>query len=93
MRDMDPSSYKLPPQNIEAEQSILGGILLENNAVNSVLEILSPNDFYSEAHRKIFKVIVELSEKNEPVDIITLSNVLKSKNMLDSVGGTSYLAS
>lgn len=90
---MDPSLHKLPPQNIEAEQSILGSILLENNAINSVLEILSPGDFYSEAHRKIFTVIIELSERNEPVDFITLSNALKSKNMLDSVGGQTYLAS
>ena len=93
MRDIDPSLYKVPPQNIEAEQSILGSILLENSAINSALEILSKNDFYSEAHRKIFSVIVELSEKNEAVDLITLSNALKDKSLLDSVGGTSYLAS
>ncbi|MBN1474076.1 MAG: replicative DNA helicase [Syntrophaceae bacterium] len=93
MKENDPSLYKVPPQNIEAEQSILGGILLENSAINSALEFISKNDFYSEAHRKIFSVIVELSEKNEPVDIITLSNALKDKNMLDSVGGSAYIAS
>ncbi|MBN1365962.1 MAG: replicative DNA helicase [Syntrophaceae bacterium] len=93
MRETDPSLYKLPPQNIEAEQSVLGSILLENRAINRVMEILSDVDFYSEAHRKIYKIIRELSEKNEPVDLITLSNALKSKNMLDSVGGTTYLAS
>jgi replicative DNA helicase len=93
MKDIDPSFYKVPPQNIEAEQSILGSILLENSAINSALEILSKDDFYNEAHRKIFNIIVELSEKNEPVDLITLSNALKDKAMLDSVGGTSYLAS
>jgi replicative DNA helicase len=93
MREIDPSLYKLPPQNIEAEQSILGSILLENNAINSVLEILTKGDFYNEAHRKIFSVIIELSEKNEPVDLITLSNAMKDKNLLDSVGGTTYLAS
>lgn len=91
MKDID--QYKIPPQNIEAEQSILGGILLENSAINSALEILSKNDFYSEAHRRIFSVIVELSERNEPVDIITLSSALKDKNMLDSVGGSAYIAS
>lgn len=91
MKDID--QYKIPPQNIEAEQSILGGILLENSSINSALEILSKNDFYSEAHRRIFSVIVELSERNEPVDIITLSNALKDKNMLDSVGGSAYIAS
>ena len=93
MRDIDPSLYKVPPQNLEAEQSILGGILLENSSINSALEIISKGDFYSEAHRKIFGTIIELSEKNEPVDLITLSNALKDKSMLDSVGGTSYLAS
>lgn len=93
MLEMDPSLYKLPPQNIEAEQSVLGSILLENSAVNKVLEVLSAGDFYNEAHRKIFNVTVELSERNEPVDLITLSNALKDRSMLDSVGGTTYLAS
>ncbi len=93
MQEKDPSLYKLPPQNLEAEQSVLGSILLENNAINRVMEILSANDFYSEAHRKIFNVISDLSEKNDPVDLITLSNALKDKNLLDSVGGTTYLAS
>ncbi|MEN6374324.1 MAG: replicative DNA helicase [Smithella sp.] len=93
MRDSDPSLYKIPPQNLEAEQSILGSVLLENSAINSVLEIMSKDDFYSEAHRKIFNVMVELSEKNEPVDIITLSNALKDRKLLDSIGGTAYLAS
>ncbi len=93
MKDLDPSLYKVPPQNLEAEQSILGSILLENSAINSVLEVMSKGDFYSEAHRKIFNVMVELSEKNEPVDIITLSNALRDKNLLDSIGGTAYLAS
>ncbi|MEQ8254191.1 MAG: replicative DNA helicase [Smithellaceae bacterium] len=93
MRTSDPSLYKVPPQNLEAEQSILGSVLLENSAINSVLEVMSKDDFYSEAHRKIFNVMVELSEKNEPVDIITLSNALKDRKLLDSIGGTAYLAS
>jgi replicative DNA helicase len=93
MRDIDPSTFKVPPQNLEAEQSILGSILLDNSAINSALEVLSVNDFYNEAHRKIFNIIVELSEKNEPVDLITLSSALKDKNLLDSAGGSAYLAS
>lgn len=92
MKDIDPSLHKIPPQNIEAEQSVLGAVLLENEAINNVLEILATNDFYSEAHRRIFSAILELSEKNEPSDLITLSNILKDKNQLDSVGGVSYLA-
>jgi replicative DNA helicase len=93
MKDIDSSLHKLPPQNIEAEQSILGGILLDNHSLNNVLEILVPKDFYSEAHRKIFAATIELSDRNEPCDLITLTNILKNKNQLDAVGGMAYLAS
>ncbi len=93
MKDIDTSIHRLPPQNLEAEQSILGGILLDNHALNSVLEVLTHKDFYSEAHRKIFAAIVALSDRNEPCDLITLSSILKDKKQLDSVGGAAYLAS
>lgn len=93
MKDIDPSLHKIPPQNIEAERSVIGAILLENEAINNVLEILSVNDFYSESHRKIFSAILELYEKNEPSDLITLSNTLKNNKQLDNAGGVSYLAS
>ena len=93
MKDIDTSLHRLPPQNLEAEQSILGGILLDNQALNSVLEILTHKDFYNESHRKIFAAIVELSDRNEPSDLITLSNILKDKKQLDQVGGMAYLAS
>jgi len=87
------SSHKIPPQNIEAEQSVLGGILIENDAVNKVIEILTPEDFYRDAHRRIFEALIVLSERDEPADLITLTNELRNKNHLDSVGGASYLAS
>ncbi len=93
MRDIDPALYKLPPQNLEAEQSILGGILLENGSINAALEIIGENDFYSEAHRKIFSVVAELADNNEPVDLITLGNALKNRSLLDAIGGVAYLAS
>jgi len=93
MTDIDTSLHKVPPQNIEAELSILGGILLDNQALNHVLEILSAPDFYVEAHRKIFTAIVDLSDRNEPCDLITLSNILKNKKQLDMIGGMAYLAS
>jgi replicative DNA helicase len=93
MKDVDYSLHKVPPQNIEAEQSILGGILLDNHAINNVLEILEIGDFYSEAHRKIFSAIIDLGEKNEPSDLITLSNQLRDKNQIDAIGGVAYLAS
>jgi replicative DNA helicase len=86
------AKHKLPPQNVEAEQSVLGGILIENTALNRVVEILTHEDFYRDAHQRIFQALVDLSEKNEPADLITLTNKLKSKNLLDDVGGSSYLA-
>jgi replicative DNA helicase len=92
MSEADFSSHKLPPQNIDAEQSVLGGILMENDALNKVIEILSPEDFYRDAHRKIFEALIVLSEKDEPADLITLTNELQNRNQLDSVGGASYLA-
>jgi replicative DNA helicase len=93
MKDIDTSLHRVPPQNLEAEQSVIGGILLDNQALNSVLEVLGVGDFYSEAHRKIFAAIIELYDRNEPSDLITLSNILKSKNQLDQAGGASYLSS
>lgn len=93
MADLDDNLRKVPPQNLEAESSVLGGILLENEAVNQVLELLRPEDFYRESHRKVFRAIVELSDRSEPVDLITLSDFLKSRGNLEAVGGTAYLAS
>ena len=83
---------KLPPQSIEAEMSILGGILLENEAINRTLEILTPDDLYRENHRKIFRAMIELNERNEPCDLITLTTILKKKGELEEVGGGAYLA-
>ncbi|MBI3351087.1 MAG: replicative DNA helicase [Nitrospirae bacterium] len=88
----DISLQKLPPQNIEAEQSVLGAILLENSAVNKALEIIRLDDFYKESHRKIFSAMLDLSERNEGIDLITLTEQLKSKNALEAVGGTGYLS-
>jgi len=93
MNETDFSSHKLPPQHIEAEQSILGGILIENEAINRVTEILDADDFYREAHRKIFNALINLSERDEPADLITLTNELRKIDELDSIGGASYLAS
>ena len=93
MNETDLSSHKLPPQNIEAEQSILGGILIENEAINKVIEILTPEDFYRDAHRRIFEALIILSERDEPSDLITLTNELQKKKELDLIGGASYLAS
>jgi replicative DNA helicase len=93
MAGIDDNLRKVPPQNLDAESSVLGGILLENEAVNQVLELLRPEDFYRESHRKVFRAMIELSDRSEPVDLITLSDCLKSRGELEAVGGTAYLAS
>lgn len=83
---------KLPPQSIEAEQSVLGGMLLQNDAIHKVVEFLRPDDFYRDAHRKIYQAILELYQQNEPADLITTTNHLKKKGFLDNIGGASYLS-
>ncbi len=88
----DVSSGKLIPQNIEAEQFVLGAILLENDAILKALEVVTIDSFYREAHRKVFAAILELFEKNEPIDLLTLAERLRKNNHLDEIGGASYLA-
>jgi len=83
---------RVPPQNIEAEQSVLGAVLLENEAINQALEILTPDDFYRETHREIFRAMMELSDHNQPVDAITLTDALRTKSVLEQVGGPGYIA-
>ena len=90
---MDLLAQRLPPQNLEAETSVLGAVLLENEALNRVLEILKEDDFYRNAHRRIFSAILHLYEHSDPVDLITLSEVLKTRGELDDVGGVEYLNS
>ncbi len=88
----DPSLYHLPPQSIEAEESLLSAILLDNNTLLDVVEVLAVADFYRTAHQKIYAAIIELFDKGEPIDLVTLANNLKEKGQLDAVGGASYLA-
>src|SRR4030065_2279325 len=93
MKEVDVHLDRLPPQNIEAEQSILGAILIDNEALPKALEILDPEDFYKQSHRKIFNVMTGLFDKSEPIDLITLTDYLKKKDELEAVGGISYLSS
>jgi replicative DNA helicase len=87
------SPYKVPPHNLEAEQAIVGGILINNDALNQIVDILSGEDFYKEAHALIYEGMLTLYNRDDPVDVITLSQILKEKGALDKVGGTEYLAS
>ncbi|RJQ70708.1 MAG: replicative DNA helicase [Desulfobacteraceae bacterium] len=88
----DPSLLKLPPHSIEAEESILSAILLDNSTLLDVLEILTAEDFYRTAHQKIFAAVEALFKKAEPVDLITLANALRDAGVLDEIGGAAYLA-
>lgn len=85
-------SPKVPPHNLEAEQAVLGGVLLNNDAMNQLMDILSSDDFYREAHATIFEGMALLYNESEPIDIITLSEVLARKNQVEKVGGVDYLA-
>jgi replicative DNA helicase len=82
-----------PPQSIEAEQSILGGVLLDNSALDQVLDIVREEDFYRDAHRKIFSTMVDMSGKDEAIDYLTLQERLKQRGQLEEVGGAGYISS
>jgi replicative DNA helicase len=82
---------RTPPQNIEAEQAVLGAIFLEPRSISIASEALIPEDFYRAAHQRIFQVMLELSEKSEPVDLVTVTSELQDRRLLEEVGGVSYL--
>ena len=86
------SSLPIPPQNVEAEESLLSAVLIDNTTLLDIIEIISPEDFYRSVHQIIFKSIIDLFEKNEPVDLVTLTNSLKGKGRLEEIGGATYLA-
>ncbi|MEW6543002.1 MAG: replicative DNA helicase [Nitrospirota bacterium] len=92
MTPPDLSEPRLPPQNLEAEQSVLGAILLDNAAMAKAMELLTEEDFYRTAHRKVYQAMLDLSEHGEVIDQITLTEHLKTKGELESVGGSAYLA-
>jgi replicative DNA helicase len=92
MATIEDNLRKLPPQNLEAEESVLGGVLLDNTAIDRALESITADDFYREAHRKIMRAMIELNQRGEPVDLVTLSDVLTVRGELPDVGGAAYLA-
>ena len=91
MADEQLDSLKLPPHSIEAEQSVIGGLLLENEALDKIADILSAQDFYQHDHKTIFEHIVKLIEKNRPADIVTVAESLESTAELSQIGGIAYL--
>jgi len=83
-----------PPHNLEAEKSVLGALLLDQNAFNKVLDVgLNSEDFYLDAHKKLFEVIFDLHNKLKPVDLVTVGDALKNKGQLEAVGGLAYITS
>jgi replicative DNA helicase len=91
MPKKETNQLKLPPQDIEAERSILGALMLDKNAIVNVADFLAPSDFYENKHRKIYESIIELWSKGEPVDLLTVSHALKAGKQLQDVGGIDYL--
>lgn len=84
-------STRIPPQNLEAEQSILGGLMLDREALDQIGDVVEISDFYKPAHQKIYEAIKELHTKNQPIDIITVTNILQSRGELEGTGGPDYL--
>ena len=85
------SSGKIPPQALDFEEAVLGALMLEKNALTAVIDILHPEVFYKQAHQKIFKAIQNLFASTEPIDILTVSNKLKSEGELEEIGGAYYI--
>lgn len=89
--DQQLSAVKIPPHSLEAEQSILGGLMLSNHAWMDVVEVVSESDFYRHEHRLIFRVMTQLTESDTPLDVVTVSEALDKRNQLDEIGGLAYL--
>ncbi len=84
---------RLPPQNIEAEQSVLGSLMLDKEAIIKIADLLKAEDFYRTIHGNIYQSMLNLYEKNEPIDLLSLSNRLEEKELMEKIGGTTYLTS
>ncbi|MCX6763874.1 MAG: replicative DNA helicase [Candidatus Moranbacteria bacterium] len=87
------TDLKVPPQNIDAERSVLGALMLDKDAIIKVANLIRIGDFYKDDHNLIYEAMVELYEKREPIDVLSLSNRLEEKNQLEKIGGSSYLTS
>lgn len=91
IKDKQVAAIKMPPHSIEAEQSVLGGLMLDNEAWDRVSEKVVEQDFYLRSHRFIFSAMLRLAESNQPIDLITVSEALEANQQLDDIGGFAYL--
>jgi replicative DNA helicase len=87
-----PQLHQSPPRNPEAEKSLISSILIDNALLPDVVEMLTAEDFYSTAHRKIYEAVLALIETDQPVDLVTVTHQLKHDGALDTAGGAAYLA-
>ena len=87
-----PARERTLPNNLEAERTVLGAILVDNAAFNSAAEILSREDFFRDAHRRIFEAMAALAERSQPIDLVTLKDELTRQSALEAVGGATFLA-
>jgi len=91
MNQSNLASEFIPPQNLEAERSLLGSMLLDKDAMIKIADILSANDFYEDRHQVIFDAMLSLYEKQRPLDVVTVTDLLKDRKKLEIIGGASYL--
>ena len=85
-------ALKVPPHDVEAEKSVLGAILIDASSINLVAEFLKPQHFYMNENQEIFSSMLTLFEKQQPIDLVTMSDQLKSEGVLKKIGGKSYLS-
>lgn len=90
---MSAENIKIPPQNIEAEISVLGSLMLDKDAIFRVADALSMHDFYKPLHKEIYETILDLYQRRDPIDVLSVTNRLKEKGQLEDIGGSGYLAS
>jgi replicative DNA helicase len=83
---------KIPPHNKEAEQSVLGSVLIDKDAIIKIIDLISPNDFYYDTHKMIYEAMVDLYNRHDPIDLLTLANLLEERKQIDTIGGPAYLA-
>ena len=91
-KTMKNTNIRIPPQSIPSEQAVLGSIMLRKDAMHEVEDMVNADSFYAEKHKKIFQAMLDLSNKNEPIDMLSLSTKLKEQKLLESIGGNQYLA-
>ena len=87
------AEIKLPPHSLEAEQAVLGSLLIDKDAIIRIADQLLADDFYADKHRFVYDAMVTLYQRHDPIDIVSLSNLLQERQQLDSIGGRSYIVS